>query len=191
LLSVSGLSAKIGQVRLAFYDDRMEPVEAKDLSGDVKLLIGERDSGIKIDFKKSRFKAPFGYYTLVVVAEGFHTYRRPILVSSKTVDLLVALELGSNVDPPPAPQIEGRIVTGNHDLSSLWVRVLPLFGREGVTFDSRVGEDGRFSIDLDWRSTPCVVLVLAPGVGEFGRPTARVVWMQHVNLTTPLQIALD
>ncbi|MCB9385765.1 MAG: hypothetical protein H6509_14205 [Bryobacterales bacterium] len=193
MLAIPLLAREVGRVQLAFHDG-MGPIKAGQLHGNVKLLIGEQDSGINIDIKEGLFTAPYGDYTLVVVAEGFRTYRRPILVCSKRADILVALQVGEIADyekSPPPPQIEGRIVSESHDLSSLWVRILPIFGREGVTFDSLVDSNGRFSVVLSKGTERCVVLVLAPGVGEYGEARLNAIWVQEVEATEYLRIRLE
>ena len=196
LLSTPSLAKDIGQLRLTFYTG-FEYFEPNQDEADVRLLSGKDDAAFDFNYRKRRFEVPRGRYTLVVEAPGFRPYRRSILVSQAVTDILVGLEISQIADhatPPPPSRIEGHVNVEDVDLGSLWVRVLPVFRPDGLTFDSRVHANGRFSTvlyDPTDGITKYVVLVLAP---ESSGTDLRVVATREVevpkNRTTNIEIVL-
>ncbi|MCB1018446.1 MAG: hypothetical protein H6509_14200 [Bryobacterales bacterium] len=165
----------------------------------MKLFAGENAVDVAFDYAKSRFRVPYGAYVLVVEELGFREYRRPIRVLQPETDILVGLELAAIATyngPRSLPRIAGRLVAENLNFSSLWVRALPIFRPDGVSFDSRVDSKGRFSIVLydptDSSSTQYMLLVLRPkqGTTVLNVAATREVAVPNYE-TTNVEIAVE
>ncbi len=188
-------------MRLVFYTGA-EYFEPRPEECSVELLRSGQDVGLELDYAKQTFKAPYGRYTLVVKAPGFRNYRREVLISQSVVDLLVGLQLGdigNHAQPPPPTVIEGRVSGKNLDYSTLWLRAAPVFGGGNAVFDTRLDENGRFTITpynaIDPESRKYIILVLAPKPSEEQWTDLVVVSTKEVDVrnhkTTQVEIIIE
>jgi hypothetical protein len=187
LFCISASAQQVGEVRLVFHDSAEYFVPPRDVDA-VRLLVGEKDAGVELDYEQSSFTVPYGRYTLVVENLGFRSYERRIVVAQPKTNLLVALQLGdvSNTSSPrPPTRIAGRVKGKGLDFSTAWVKALPVFGAGELLFDSRLDENGRFSITLnesyEAESSKYVVVVLGPK-RRGSRTELHVVAMREVDV---------